>query len=1225
METNIKGRSNNNESQPPKNQQTPQNGAQQDTLPKDFATFAQQYQDKLRDNFLLKQKDGDFDSFMSITNDEAQQTLRQIHEQYKSGKVNEQIFRGLMQLYLSMKHKLSKQLKEGLRRSVEQNLMYSLWYIFIYLTISESEVFNSYSDQVLLILFKLQEEESDDEDINSKDLSISIEEQQKQKLHKQLIQVQKYKKQKLGEMHEDFPLLKKHKKIIYLSCEELREQATRVKQMIMKMPSIPKQAGEEYFIVAIDWWKKWKEYTQYDTIEATDDSDLSPQFSNSVNLENSSNNHDTSSNSKQQKKPKHNMNQDKETLQLLYPGEINQTDGFSEMQTDLSYLKHSQQEGDIYHIKTSCKEDEHFAILPKDAFEYLIEIYDGIRVPRYSIELTTEDDEEQEEEQTIDKPESSKQEENKSSKNLKTKKQRQFMIEIFLKPVLLYILPKLRTHPNLKKPAYVFISRRAKVKKDQTTAEQLMNIARIWRLEVGENVLQIEKEFDMETRDNLPMPLSGKVLLNEEIIEEINVADNDVLLYEVQSLPYLKNNNMFAFIPKDLVQKEKRSKNSVIKSLKAEDLNEEQLMKIPLEKCMERESRGGLVGLQNLGNTCFMNSVIQCLANTEPLVKYLVYGCYEDHINKRNTLGTRGRLASVFSDLLTEMYIGTNSYVAPWDVKNVISRRAIQFQGFAQHDSQEMLSFLLETLHEDLNDVSAKPYVEYKDFDGRKDDIISTEYWEGFKKREKSLFVDLFYGQLKSRVQCTVCNKISISFDPFNMLSVPIPQTKEQKVTIKYFPYKFEEEHKEFTLVVGEQFNLREIRQKILENQSPESQCKELFLTKVKNKSAIYLLDNDRATRNNLEKGEEFCAFENPNNSDLSDNYFLIELKINQHKRSYFVMSGIQTLTYSRLLVLDKRMTVREVKLAIFKQLRFLIKTPDIPTISKERRKNMNEQKLLEEEFNWYFNNKDNQSGSFEAGNPLYSIYVNNNLPMSEGYIYSSQAECDLCNKSHKGQNCLFDFKDQMTLRQIVDKLKYDRDLELVVQFNSNPQANLKPLENLQFKQVNLSFGASNQVMKKSGISIYDCISWFSQEETLTGNDKWYCSQCKQHQNALKKMELYRAPEFLIIHLKRFSHQRASFFSSRKIQELIDFPVEGLDLRNYCLQSSSNKEQYIYDLYAVSNHYGSLNGGHYTAFAQNPINKRWYEFDDSDVSRIDSSKIATKASYVLFYRRRQKK
>lgn len=101
-----------------------------------------------------------------------------------------------------------------------------------------------------------------------------------------------------------------------------------------------------------------------------------------------------------------------------------------------------------------------------------------------------------------------------------------------------------------------------------------------------------------------------------------------------------------------------------------------------------------------------------------------------------------------------------------------------------------MLSFLLETLHEDLNDISAKPYIEYKDFDGqRTDQEISREYWDGFKKREKSLFVDLFYGQLKSRVQCTVCNKISISFDPFNMLSVPIPTLKEYKLVVKYMPY----------------------------------------------------------------------------------------------------------------------------------------------------------------------------------------------------------------------------------------------------------------------------------------------------------------------------------------------------------------------------------------------------------------------------------------------------
>ena len=57
-----------------------------------------------------------------------------------------------------------------------------------------------------------------------------------------------------------------------------------------------------------------------------------------------------------------------------------------------------------------------------------------------------------------------------------------------------------------------------------------------------------------------------------------------------------------------------------------------------------------------------------------------------------------------------------------------------------------MLSFLLETLHEDLNSVTKKPYVEHKDYDGRKDDEVSMEYWEGFRRRERSLLIDLFYG-----------------------------------------------------------------------------------------------------------------------------------------------------------------------------------------------------------------------------------------------------------------------------------------------------------------------------------------------------------------------------------------------------------------------------------------------------------------------------------------------
>ena len=55
-------------------------------------------------------------------------------------------------------------------------------------------------------------------------------------------------------------------------------------------------------------------------------------------------------------------------------------------------------------------------------------------------------------------------------------------------------------------------------------------------------------------------------------------------------------------------------------------------------------------------------------------------------------------------------------------------------------------------MHEDVNEITKKPYVDYKDSNDRTDEEISKEFWDGFKRREKSIFVDIFYGQLKSRV-----------------------------------------------------------------------------------------------------------------------------------------------------------------------------------------------------------------------------------------------------------------------------------------------------------------------------------------------------------------------------------------------------------------------------------------------------------------------------------------
>ena len=129
-----------------------------------------------------------------------------------------------------------------------------------------------------------------------------------------------------------------------------------------------------------------------------------------------------------------------------------------------------------------------------------------------------------------------------------------------------------------------------------------------------------------------------------------------------------------------------------------------------------------------------------------------------------------------------------------------------------------MLSVLLETMHEDLNSVTKKPYVEMKDSDGRPDEVVAAEFWEGLMKRDNSIFVKLFYGQLKSRVSCTVCGHISITFDPYNVLSVPIPRTAGKSTfQIKYYPLSFVKPVIQITLAVsaGDRTTMSEIKEKV--------------------------------------------------------------------------------------------------------------------------------------------------------------------------------------------------------------------------------------------------------------------------------------------------------------------------------------------------------------------------------------------------------------------------
>lgn len=209
-----------------------------------------------------------------------------------------------------------------------------------------------------------------------------------------------------------------------------------------------------------------------------------------------------------------------------------------------------------------------------------------------------------------------------------------------------------------------------------------------------------------------------------------------------------------------------------------------QIMRNSVEEQDSYRGQPGVCGLTNLGNTCFMNSALQCLSNTPPLTEYFLQNSYVDELNFTNPLGMKGEIAEAYADVIKQMWSGRHYSVVPRVFKTKVGHFASQFLGYQQHDSQELLSFLLDGLHEDLNRVKNKEYIELRDADGRQDQEVAEEAWRNHLRRNDSVIVDTFHGLFKSTLVCPECHKVSVTFDPFCYLSVPLPVSKERVMEV---------------------------------------------------------------------------------------------------------------------------------------------------------------------------------------------------------------------------------------------------------------------------------------------------------------------------------------------------------------------------------------------------------------------------------------------------------
>ncbi|NXU32171.1 UBP31 hydrolase, partial [Thalassarche chlororhynchos] len=564
-------------------------------------------------------------------------------------------------------------------------------------------------------------------------------------------------------------------------------------------------------------------------------------------------------------------------------------------------------------------------------------------------------------------------------------------------------------------------------------------------------------------------------------------------------------------------------------------------------------------------------------------------------------------------------------------LQNIVSKNAMQYRGNAQHDAQEFLLWLLDRVHEDLNNV-----VNYSGMPPLKPSLEDDVLLEGPAFPISSTFVqELFQAQYRSSLTCPHCQKQSNTFDPFLCISLPIPlpHTRPLYITVVY------QGKCSHCMRIGVAVPISGTVARLREAVSSETKIptEQIVLTEMYY-DGFHRSFCDTDDLDTIHESDCIFAFETPEifrpEGILSQRGIHVNNNLNNLKCG---TEHSRTTSYSQGTVKSGKLEQSSTKPAANDKIVLLVCNRAC-TGQQSKRFGLPFVLHLEKTIAWDILQKEILEKMQYFLRPAACMQV---CPFSlrvvsvVGITYLlPQEERPLCHPTVERALKSCGQGGTAHVKLVVEWDKETKDYLFV-----NTEEEYIPDSESVRQQRELHH-------QPQTCTLSQCFQLYTKEEQLAPDDAWRCPHCKQLQQGSITLSLWTLPDVLIIHLKRF---RQEGDRRMKLQNMVKFPLSGLDMTPHVVKRSQSSwslpshwspwrrpyglgrdpEDYIYDLYAVCNHHGTMQGGHYTgkypailSYCKNSVDGQWYCFDDSDVQQLSENEVCKQTAYILFYQRR---